>query len=140
MEKFNEARYTFSKSKINKIRRNLYDIKNPKNLFRSKIKKIEKNLLELKESLFKPKKYYDYDHAENKGIKDVRHLFDLSIDKDCYKPIKTVSDFDDNNDYIEYESKGDKDKTLSITEYLSRLRLYLRDIIDDYKTQGVWKI
>ena len=64
----------------------------------------------------------------------------MSIDKDCYKPIKTVSDFDDNNDYIEYESKGDKDKTLSITEYLSRLRLYLRDIIDDYKTQGVWKI
>ena len=33
IEKFNESRYKFSKSKINDIRRNIYDIKNPKNLF-----------------------------------------------------------------------------------------------------------
>ena len=46
-EKFNESRYKFSKSKINKIRRSLYDIKKLKNLFGSKIKEIEKNLLEL---------------------------------------------------------------------------------------------
>ena len=46
-EKFNESRYKFSKSKINEIRRSLYDIKKPKNLFGSKIKEIEKNLLEL---------------------------------------------------------------------------------------------
>ena len=29
---FNKSRYKFSKSKIKDIRRNLYDIKNPKNL------------------------------------------------------------------------------------------------------------
>ena len=29
-EKFNESRYKFSKSKINEIRKSLYDIKNPK--------------------------------------------------------------------------------------------------------------
>ena len=29
---FNKSRYIFSKSKIKDIRRNLYDIKNPKNL------------------------------------------------------------------------------------------------------------
>ena len=42
----------------------------------------------------------------------MKNLFDLSIDKDYYKPIRTNSAF--NSNYIEYESKGDNDKTLSI--------------------------
>ena len=45
----------------------------------------------------------------------MRNLFDLSTDEDYYKPIKAVRDFDNNNNYMEYESKGDKEKTLSIT-------------------------
>ena len=104
-EKFNESRYKFSKSKINGIRRSLYDMKNPKNLFGSKIKKIEKNLLELEKNLFKPTKCYNYDDTEYKGIRDVGNLFNPSIDKNYYKPIKTVSDFDKKIYYIEYESK-----------------------------------
>ena len=67
----------FFKSKINEIRRNLYEIKNGKNLFTPKIKEIERNLLELEENLFKPKKYYDYDDTEYQGIRDVKGLFDL---------------------------------------------------------------
>ena len=86
-QEFNESRHKFSKSKINEIRRNLYEIENKKNLFASKIKEIERNLLELEENLFKPKKYYDYDDTEYKGIGDVKDLFDLPIDEDCYKPI-----------------------------------------------------
>ena len=54
-KEFNESRYKFSKSKINEIRRNLYEMKNEKNLLAPKIKKIEKNLLELDENPFKPK-------------------------------------------------------------------------------------
>ena len=38
------------------------------------------------------------------------NLFD-EIDEDYYKPIKTKGAF--NGNYIEYESKGDKDKNLS---------------------------
>ena len=53
-------------------------------------------------------------------MRDVRNLFDLSIDEDYYKPIKTNDAF--NGNYIEYESKGDKDKTLSIKEYLNMIR------------------
>ena len=49
-EKSNEWKHIFSKSKINEIRRSLYDIKNPKNIFGSKIKEIEKNFLHLEES------------------------------------------------------------------------------------------
>ena len=37
-------------------------------------------------------------------------------EKDYYKPIKTKSAFNDN--YIEYESKGDKDKNLSPRDIL----------------------
>ena len=45
-------------------------------------------------------------------MKDVKTLFDLSSDEYYYKPTKTNDAF--NSNYIEYESKGDKNKTLSI--------------------------
>ena len=102
----NESRYKFSKSKIKEIRRSLYEIENEKNLFAPKIKEIEKNLLELGKDLFISKKYYDYDDIEHKGIRNVRNLFDFSIDEDYFKPIITNGAF--NNDYIQYESMGDK--------------------------------
>ena len=66
---FNESKHKFSKSEINEIRRSLYKIENENNLLAPKIKEIERNLLELEENLFKPKKYYDYDDTEYKGIK-----------------------------------------------------------------------
>ena len=59
-------------------------------------------------------------------------------EEDYYKPIKTTSVFDIKNNYIEYESKGDKDKILSIEEYLNMIRPHLSNLINDLKTQGVW--
>ena len=44
--------------------------------------------------------------------------------KICYKPIKTKSAF--NGNYIEYESRGDKDKNLSPKEYLDMIRPYFK--------------
>ena len=76
-EEFNESRHKFSKSKINGIRRNIYKIKNKKNLFPLRMEEIHKNLDELERNLSKSKKYYDYDDAEYKRIKDVKDLFDL---------------------------------------------------------------
>ena len=46
-----------------------------------------------------------------------------------YKPIIKVN-----------ESKGNKDKILTPSEYLDMIRPYLSDIINDHKTQGEWKI
>ena len=137
-KEFNKWRHKFSKSKINEIRRNLYEIENEKNLFASKIEEIERNLLELEEILFKPKKYYDSDDTEYKGIRDVKDLFDLSIDEDYFKLIITNGAF--NNNYIQYESKGNKVKILTATEYLDMIRPYLSNIIDYHKTQGEWRI
>ena len=38
------------------------------------------------------------------------------------------------------KSRGDKDKSLSIKEYLNMIKPYLRNIINDHKTQGEWKV
>ena len=80
---------------------------------------IKKNLLELERNLFKTKKYYDYDDNEYKGISDVKDLFDLSIDEDYYKP--TITSGALNNNYSQYESIGNKDKILTISEYLDMI-------------------
>ena len=47
-----ELKYKFSKSKVNEIRRNLYEIENEKNIFAPKIKEIRKDLLELEKKSF----------------------------------------------------------------------------------------
>ena len=130
-EDFIKLRDRFLKPRIKEIRRNFYEIENKKNLSKAKIKEIEQNLIELEKSLFKPNKYYDYDDIEYKGIRDVENLFNQSTDEDYYKPIKTKSAF--NGNYIEYQSKGDKDKNLSPEEYFDMIRPYLSDIINDRK-------
>ena len=63
-------------------------------------------------------------------------MLDLSISEDYYKPI-IVTIASDNN-YIQYESKGDK--ILTIKEYLSMIESYLVDMINDYKNKGEWVI
>ena len=56
--------------------------------------------------------------------------------EDYYKQIR-LGDFWNNN-YIEYENNGDRNKTLSIEEYLNKIRLYLRDeIMINYKANEV---
>ena len=127
----------FSGSKIKQIRKNLYNIKNPRILSRSKINEIEKDLIELEESLSKLNKYYDYDNTEQTRIRDLENLFG-EFDDDYYKPIKIKGALNDN--YIEYESRVDKDKNLSPKEYLDIIKPYLSNMINDYKIQNEWKI
>ena len=68
---------------------------------------------------------------DDKTIRDLRALYES--DEDYYKPKKLKSVFDD--EYIEYERNGDKDKTLSTEEYLNVIRPYLSDIIDNHKDE-----
>ena len=63
-------------------------------------------------------------------------LFKLSIDKDYYKPILVKSGY--NNNYIQYESKGDK--ILTLQEYLTLIEQYVRELINYYKNKGEWKV
>ena len=53
-----------------------------------------------------------------------------------YKPTLIKSGY--NNNYIEYRSEGDK--LLIVEEYLALIEPYLRELINDYKSKGEWKI
>ena len=41
---------------------------------------------------------------------------------------------------MKYESRGDKDKILSLEDYLNTIRPYLRNMINNLKIHGEWKI
>ena len=69
---------------------------------------------------------------EYKGIRDIRDLFDEVDGVEYYKPQKTKNSAFKGN-FIEYESKGGKYKSLSEKEYLDMIRPHLRDIINDHK-------
>ena len=111
-----------SKSESKDIKRTLYNIEK-RNVVGSK--KTNRYLDEL------DKKILEY-----KGIKDIKDLFNLSIDKVHYEPILVKSGY--NNDYVQYESKGDR--MLTIQEYLALIEKYLRKLINRYKNEGEWKI
>ena len=65
-----------------------------------------------------------------KAIKE-RILWDVKTpfeheEENYYKPVR-VNHFWRNN-YIEYESNGERNKTLTVEEYLNRITRYLKDI------------
>ena len=39
-----------------------------------------------------------------------------------------------------YESRGDKDAKLALYKCFDKTKLYLKDMINDYKSKGEWKI
>ena len=63
-------------------------------------------------------------------------MFKLPIDEDYHKRTLVKSGY--NNNYIQYESKGDK--ILMVKEYLRLIESYLADMINDYKSKREWKI
>ena len=66
------------------------------------------------------------------------YLFNEVNEEDYYKPTEVKSAFDGN--YVLYERRGDKDNMLAIYEYFDKIKPYLKDMIDDYKSKGEWKI
>ena len=88
--------------------------KNIRNLFR-----LEKETKAIKDRIFR----------------DIKNIFEHE-EENYYKPVR-VSNFWSNN-YTEYESNGDKNKT-SVQEYLNKIRPYLKDI-NNLKNCNTWKI
>ena len=89
------------------------------------LKNIERYFKKLKKDLNKIKIYeYNITH-------DIRSLFNNKISKkDYYEPIQIKSPLE--GDYIEYESRGDNNDSLSLEEYIN--------IINDHKSHDEWKI
>ena len=44
-----------------------------------------------------------------------------------------------NNDF-EYESKIDRNETISVEKYINKIRPYLKNIINNLKTSDTWEI
>ena len=129
-----------------KITKELYEIEKKKNLSDKEKEKVYDHLVELVNIPNKKEeyKYRDRDDLDYYGIRDIENLFDNDNDNDddYYKPILVESSF--KNNYKYYESRGDKDKKLSVKQYLYKIMLYLRDIINDHKAirneSKEWKI
>ena len=132
-ENFKNLSYKLSKSELKEIKDNLYNIEKTKQ-FDSK--KTHKRLNDLEKKIFELKKYHDRDGDEYRGIKDIKDLFKLSIDEDYYKPVLSKSGYNEN--YLQYESKGDR--ILEIHEYLALIEKYLRELINHHKNKVEWKI
>ena len=75
---------------------------------------------------------------KDKIIRDTQNLFEHKEEENYYKPVR-VSNFRSSN-YIEYKSTNDRNKTLSVKEYLNKITPYLKDIINNLKNSDTWKI
>ena len=73
---------------------------------------------------------------KDKTIRDIRSFFEKK--EDYYKP-KRVSSFWNNN-YIGYESNVNKNRILSLDEYLNTIKPCLRNVIIDLQNSDTWKI
>ena len=123
-EELKELGYKLPRSELKDIKRRLYNIESKKKLLNSK--RTIKYLDELGKKKIKLDKYQDHDDYEYKGIKNIKNLFKLSIDKDYYKPVLTKSGY--NGNYVQYETKGAK--ILTLIEYFALIEEYLRELIE----------
>ena len=114
-----------TKNDRKKIKKKLHEIENKKNLSDKEKEKNYDNLVELVNKLNKTEKnkYHDHDDLDYHGIRDIENLFDnVDVDDDYFKPILVKSYFKENYKY--YESRCDKDKRLSVKQYLQDYAIF----------------
>ena len=119
------------------IKEKLYEIEHQENLSEENDKYLRK-LVRIRND---KEKYspYDCDDLDYYGIRDMENLFDKANEEDYYKPILVKSSFKDNYKY--YESRGYKEKRLSVKQYLNKIISHLYDLINDHRiARRVWKI
>ena len=114
-----------TKNDRKKIKKELHEIENKKNLSDKEKEKNYDNLVKLVNKLNKTEKnkYHDHDDLDYHGIRDIENLFDnVDADDDYFKPILVKSYFKENYKY--YESRCDKDKRLSVKQYLQDYAIF----------------
>ena len=114
----------------------------------------EENIVKDKRNLFRPIKEQNYTAVKDIGnlfrlekgintfkdkiLRDINDLFENEIEEvNYYKPVR-LNNFWSNN-YIRYESISDRNKTLSVEEYLNKIRPYLKDI-NNLKKSDICKV
>ena len=113
------------------MKEKFYEIEHNENL--SKAEKEENNeyLRRLVRILNNKEKYrlYDRDDFDYYQIRDIENLFYGVSEEDYYKPILVKHSFKGNYKY--HESRGDKEKRLSVRQYLNKITPHLYDLIND---------
>ena len=141
----NKHRSNLSHKETKEIRKKLYKKEAVYNFLKEKeqngsltnsekkvLKKIDRYLRNFKKDFKKLQKYQD------NITYGLDYLFNELNEEDYYEPKEIKSAFD--GSYVLYESRGDKDNKLAIYEYFDKIKPYLKDMIDDYKSKDEWKI
>ena len=137
----NRLRDILPKKDRKEIKDKLYKIEHQRNISEEERERNDEYLRKLVRILNNKEKYgpsnrddFDYD-----GITDIPILFGQTSEEDYYKPIFVKSSHKGNYKY--YESNGDKEKILSVKQYLNKITPYLYDLINDHRiARRVWKI
>ena len=121
------------------IKDKLYEIEHQRNISEAEKEENDEYLRKLVRILNDKEKYspYDRDDFDYYGIRDIENLFYEFSKEDYYKPVLVKSSFKGNYKY--YESTGDKEKRLSVKEYLNKITPHLCDLINDHQiARRVW--
>ena len=116
---------------IRPIIRNQFDklikqnvLKNKPKIIRDILKdKIMKDIFDTKTKKEKKRKKNEY-----RIIRDIRTLFDIRKKRKEKEDERLIKDGTIRDNYVEYESNGDKNKNLPIDEYLNKIETYLRNM------------
>ena len=116
-----------------KIKKELYEIEKKENLSDNEKEKIYDHLAKLVNTLGKKEenKHTNRDDLDYFGITDTENLIDDVDVDDYYKPIFVKSSLKKNYKFC--ESRGDKDKKLSVKQYFYMIIPHLRDLINDHR-------
>ena len=134
-----------TKNDRKKFKKEFYEKEKRQNLSDNEKEQIYDHLVELVNGFDEKEEYKhsDHDDLDYFGIRELENLFgDTDNDDNYYKPVLVKTSFKDGYKY--YESRGDKDKKLSVKQYLYMIMPYLSDLINDHKAirneSNEWKI
>ena len=99
-------------------------IKDIRNLFRLKKKKKKYTAMKGIRNLFRQEN--ETKAIKYRTLRVIKDYFEHEREEENFYKLVRVSNFS-SNDYIEYKSNGDKNKTLSVEEYLNKISPYLKD-------------
>ena len=129
----NRLRDILPKKNRKQIKDKLYEIEHKRNISEEEQEENGEYLRKLVRILKNKEKYgpvnrddFDYD-----GITDIPILLGQTSEEDYYKLIFVKSSHKGNYKY--YKSNGDKEKMLSVKQYLNKITPYLYDLINNHR-------
>ena len=138
-ELFNKIRSNLSREEMSRIRKKLYKKEVVYSSLKEKDDSTDKEKTVLKNiGIYLKKLNSDFKKLQKYQDNITYRLDYLFTEEDYYKPTEFRRAFDGN--YVLYESRGDKDGKLTLYEYFHKIKPRLKDMIDDYKSKGEWKI